>query len=440
MMYVTQQRYSNGFAQKTYSWRTGKSAVGGVRVPPPGATQVAPGSGGLIQAVSDRRKYLEMVSANVAASPRYQGHALTGDSGHDFDTIKYGGNSLVGRFEIIDRRTGVAITSYPCQSRARILMVGPDRTFANSLFAGDPNRLGVNSWDGPLPGGLGRWRSSAYADAALASPSMGWGETVVELLTGNVPRLLASLQRRMIQGRLLDPRGIGKDLGSEYLNAQFGILPIMRDIRALILHLSTLQNGLYGSYRRSRKSPLMTASYRTTLDISCQLPHGYSGTATRSEGDARILYDERITMKLVRAQPTIASNTFLGQASEIFQAMGFTNPSLGWQVIPWSWLIDWVTNIGASIENAAYYSAQSGSSPSTYSYVTSKRITTHTQYARPRRQSGNYYYDAPGGTVTGVVTRLTRSKGSPFGFDFSLPSLSSGQWAILVALGLAKRP
>jgi len=434
-MYVTQEQRLGATYRKTLSWRTGNRVAGQPIIPKPSKSG---GQERLEDTLKARKRYLELVDANVSENTHYNGYALTGDTGHIFDTIKFLVPQFQGSYQVVNHNTGKADEKYPTTYRAQLPLLEADRTYGASLLSlGD---LGYVPWDGPPLPSLGNWRSAAYADAALESASMGWGETVVELVLGNYPKLLSSLFERIKKGRLLDPKGYGKDLGSEYLNAQFGIAPILRDIQTLILHLSGISDGLYGEYSRKRNSPRESVYYNSSNMISYRNSQGASSTRVRSPGDVHLWQDERITMKLVKARPTIAANSFLEKANEVHRQLGFDKPSLGWDVIPWSWLIDWVSNIGSSIDNASYYSAQSGTSPASYSYVTTKRVTHVQQYIQTERRSGDYTYYTLSSDPYATCTRLTRNRGTPFGFNFSMPSLSTGQWAILVALGLAKRP
>lgn len=144
------------------------------------------------------------------------------------------------------------------------------------------------------------------------------------------------------------------------------------------------------------------------------------------------------------AKPNNRSNGFVDRAEEILRSLGLIDdPTLVWELIPWSWLVDWCTNIGNSLTNAHVYSPLNGKHAVDYAYVTTQFTkTVEVQVDSFVKQWNN----------TNVITEFTplrkkgysvsvartRDRATPFGFGTQLASISAGQFAILVALGLAK--
>jgi hypothetical protein len=110
-------------------------------------------------------------------------------------------------------------------------------------------------------------------------------------------------------------------------------------------------------------------------------------------------------------------------------------------MLPWSWLVDWVANIGKDIVNAHTYSPYKGKYAIDYAYFTTQ-LTEHASWditrLTPPTGGGRQYVDVktPHGFYTTV--QRTRERATPFGFGTQLGSLSANQFAILVALGMAK--
>lgn len=140
--------------------------------------------------------------------------------------------------------------------------------------------------------------------------------------------------------------------------------------------------------------------------------------------------------------PDIGSSMWTKRAkAALFGAL--PTPSLLWEVLPWSWLIDWYTNIGDVIDNASTNAVDN--LVQLYSYIMSSRKVTRNLVVTCQWQAGvaNYCYFSAGSGIasfTSVDETKARAGGlSPYGLDSSLPDLSNYQLAVLTALGLSKQ-
>lgn len=113
------------------------------------------------------------------------------------------------------------------------------------------------------------------------------------------------------------------------------------------------------------------------------------------------------------------------------------SPSVVYNAVPWSWLVDWFTNLGHVIENVEPGVADRLAAD--YFYVMRKRSRVKT-----REASGTFYRSPDGSPVSIHVSQVaasvskTRISGSPFGFDVKQEDLNGTQLAILGALGLSR--
>lgn len=107
------------------------------------------------------------------------------------------------------------------------------------------------------------------------------------------------------------------------------------------------------------------------------------------------------------------------------------SPVLLWELLPWSWLVDWFTNIGDLVSN---YSDTSlfNNLAAKYAYLMSrKRVSV--------RCESTAAYSPPSKAIWYLsLERKTRKEASPFGFDLSWGDLTSRQWSILGALGISR--
>jgi len=140
-------------------------------------------------------------------------------------------------------------------------------------------------------------------------------------------------------------------------------------------------------------------------------------------------------------KPNRRSKGFVEKAEEVLRQLGLVDdPTLLWELTPWSWLVDWAANIGNDLVNAHVYSPQSGKHAIDYAYFTTQ-LTESITYELVKL--GNPFYADSWQSVVrpnGMhnTRQRTRERATPFGFGTQLGSLNASQFAILVALGLAR--
>jgi hypothetical protein len=109
-------------------------------------------------------------------------------------------------------------------------------------------------------------------------------------------------------------------------------------------------------------------------------------------------------------------------------------PELLWNLAPWSWVADYFANIGDVMTNVSYFSQDNLLLRYGYVMKTLKRSNVYTA-------TGTIPGYGPTSTSleTGFVYKQ-RVKATPYGFGFNTGGLNNSQWAILVALGIARAP
>jgi hypothetical protein len=111
-------------------------------------------------------------------------------------------------------------------------------------------------------------------------------------------------------------------------------------------------------------------------------------------------------------------------------------PEVLWDLEPWSWLVDWFSNVGDVFTNITRFSHDG--LVMKYGYVMARFDMTdeHTSY-------GTLWKDATMSTGMSTIVRgntvKMRQHATPFGFGLS-PStdFTARQWAIIGALGLTR--
>jgi len=248
-------------------------------------------------------------------------------------------------------------------------------------------------------------------------------------------------------------------VSEEFLNQQFGIRPFIGDIQKLAqaviagdillqrynreaslltrrrldmgsstkltTHTDPVFMDLYlGANHGNPKPPGWLNSYGGYWDVIDEVTHSirFAGQYERFVpiNDAFFRNSEEFARK---------ANKLLG--TEI-------NPSVVWQVTPWSWLLDWFGNFNVFMTNVSYLNGND--TILRYGYLT-HWITGSRTWTRQSpvedglgRQLSNTAYLKH----HFIVKRRVRA--SPYGFGISLPDMSPLRWAILAALGKTRAP
>jgi hypothetical protein len=292
---------------------------------------------------------------------------------------------------------------------------------------------------------------------------------LLELARGDIPSVFRGLQESLTLITRMKAAGIkdaAQAVGSGYLNNVFGWTPILRDVDSAIKTLLVLDSMLFpeDSTRRNVRRVLSTRggisedpvglwlgpplAAQSTLANSFLVNDlkfsglGFSQTSAGVAQPAQTSVLEEISVWTTArfnttARPSATNNGYLDKAIDLL-GLELT-PEVLWQVTPWSWLIDWFSNMGTVIGNLSTLGLSN--TILNYAYSTARLKTSVGVQVMPRVQSsGSNVITAFGGDFffSYNMDYKVRVAASPFGFDVSLGSLSASQWAILTALGLAR--
>jgi hypothetical protein len=236
--------------------------------------------------------------------------------------------------------------------------------------------------------------------------------------------------------------------GSEYLNLQFGVMPLVRDLQALVRSverseaiLAQLKRDAGRPVRRRLHlppdvssgvvrenyipSPSLVTWLYTYLDTS---KSGYGFWESSEErwfsGEFRYYWPQ-------------AGNTLLDKMGtykrEARVLYGLTlDPSTFWELTRFSWLFDWFIDIGGFLDGIALMGSDRLVIPHAYAM-------SHVQYTQSIASRTTLCGQVPF-RQTRTVERKMRVRASPYGFDVGWDSLSAFQTSILAALGLSRTP
>lgn len=276
-----------------------------------------------------------------------------------------------------------------------------------------------------------------------AKPVVGLGQSLAELkdvqgLIFQKLRFFKSTLKRYLEAN--------RKVGGWYLAVQFGWRPMLNDILSLLDSIRRLDSQIAdlrranGKYQRKNGTLFNTTNEQESIVSGGIVPWTTIGPKTR----IRMVTRDRAWFKGVFKYyiPGLDDpkwGTF--NATRELWDLNIT-PELVWQMMPWSWLFDWASNVGSVISN--FQSQISDQVVARYAYVMHEERTT-TELRSTAKVSYNdvsVYVPAKTRSVncSTLIEQCTkcRAEASPFGFGLSLPDFSAYQLSILGALGLSR--
>lgn len=251
----------------------------------------------------------------------------------------------------------------------------------------------------------------------------------------------------------------GHNIGDEYLNVQFGIMPSVGDIQNLAKGVAQftvqarnmqerareLHIRRHVSLGQTRSLSLVTNDNFSvgvgTFNNSNYLPFFWNGNGTKSCAD---IVETETWFSGAYLQHIADGYAFLGKASK-YEALA--NKLLGthltvqdvWQLTPWSWLIDWFYDVNGFISNLTAF--KSDSLVLKYGYIMHHVKVTRERSIRGMKPLQTSYgpSNIPSSLTMYTTTEYkNRKRSTPYGFDVNLDVLSAQRVAVLAALGLTR--
>lgn len=353
-------------------------------------------------------------------------------------------------------------------------MGGPFHTTKHDYWESHPNvnlRYSVPNWSYSFDGPLRPIATRVSAvDALWPLPSLyddndlrAAGATAIKLCSPLSPQvsIAASLGELRNDGLPLLPgkalfdafRSRGRVisvLGSEALNILFGWKPTISELRNLsdVVSKSSeiiqqLRRDSGRPIRRHFEFPPVTSESTTILRAGSNMvtnpaPYGVFWTSTDGVSTKTIRKETRIWFDGCFSYLLDPGDSAVERAiyhARIAQAMygALITPEVLWELTPWSWAIDWFTNIGDVITNLSNW-AISGQTLR-YGYVMREERITHTYTITGPTLRGGH-----NGPFVQSFTTIDkrRIKASPFGFQLEWNGFSNTQKAIVAALGISR--
>jgi len=263
-------------------------------------------------------------------------------------------------------------------------------------------------------------------------------------LKDGLPSSISSILRWQDKTRRL------QNVGGDYLNAQFGWVPLLNDVTKIIKTLMNASERTRQFYRDGQPDKLVRRrfafpdkveteseeprnAYLSEVPLAIQGPLDTSRLVTTYSTTEKMWFTGAYSYVALEANSKLEKLREFERTAELLLGTRLT-PSVLWELAPWSWAVDWFANIGDGISNADAF-AQDGLVLK-YGYL--MRQTTHGK-THTWTNSGWLAGKGPG-TVSNALTVIQkeRYRATPYGFGVDVSTLSPYQWSILAALGLTK--
>jgi hypothetical protein len=305
-----------------------------------------------------------------------------------------------------------------------------------------------------------QWPNTSVAETVHAQIGTGFiANTVPTNPIAGLAVALAELHREGLPG-LPGAKAVqdvlkkhpGKNAGDEYLNWQFGYKPLANDV-AKSLYAVNQASKLISDFkknsglkvRRRRTAPMQQSFGTSTFPSSLRGTPSYfgecfdGGTSTQVTVDELTQYYWSFSGAYSFLLPEENSSLF-GQlksyARDVNHLFGIElTPDVMWNLQPWSWLADWLWNLGDVIQNLSRFAEDSLTLK--YGYV----MCTTDAYRLYTKNPVTYYgSNVSSGPIWCKLssTRKQRWQATPYGFGLNPGTFSERQWSILAALGLSK--
>jgi len=306
---------------------------------------------------------------------------------------------------------------------------------------------------------LDSYGATAISKTAPIQPTVSLATSLLEAYHEGLPKLFGKELWEENTKKALDVKKLGGSAGSEYLNAQFGWLPVASDMRDF-LHAVNHMSTLIKQYARDNGKPVRRRfnfppelSKESTFMSSSAVPGGPNLRADiydfSGSPKAQIVRDREISIRrwfsgafVYHLPKTFFENLIGDNASDfdrVRRVLGLEiTPETLWELTPWSWAVDWFTNAGDVIHNVDAWA--SNGLVLEYGYIMEHSIVRDVFSYIPNNSptiSGSNVKIVPPSYSVITETKLRR-KANPFGFGLTMDGLNNLQKSILAALGLSK--
>jgi hypothetical protein len=245
---------------------------------------------------------------------------------------------------------------------------------------------------------------------------------------------------------------LARSAGSEYLNVQFGWLPLISDLKKFAHSVKDsdvlIEQYVRNSGKRVRRVvhlpidqsvTVTTGGRNSTPNVGAAVSGSNAYASTGQVTQTITRKTERwfvgvFTYHLPPIKPGGWDNN-LARNEQLLNYLYGTRPTPEtlWNLTPWTWAADWFANTGDVLHNVSAFASDGLVMP--YAFIMERKTTIDdTVLVQPYR----YALGTKTLRQTFTTTMKQRIRASPFGFGVTFAGLNQRQIAIAAALGLTK--
>lgn len=371
----------------------------------------------------------------------YQKGLLAVSQGNDYHQIGRTLNNIGGDFQVFKKEykessslgTGPLHFSYSLDP----LEDGMEHWFAPQVAIGPD--IPSSGWPWPTATPSSFFQLDALGTTAISrvlptNPTANATTALGELLLDGLPRFGIDTWKRRTE--------IAKDAGSDYLNYEFGWKPLVGDIRSFaravknrekILKRYEAESGKL-LHRRYDYQPILTESVQEWTG-ALPVPRLIDALDLPNCSEARLVLRQTTSVKRWMEATFMYTLPPKGSVARDYRLadklLGVQlTPEVVWELTPWSWAMDWVTNTGDIVRNFSAFLMDGLVMPWAY-------MMEHVKCTNEYQLTGISYKTYPGSHVfrQSLTSEVkTRRVATPFGFGLDSDEFTPRQWAILGAL------
>ncbi len=303
-----------------------------------------------------------------------------------------------------------------------------------TLSSNPPNKPSVFA---PTTSALLALGTTAIARTTPTNPAFDAAQFLGETLQDGAPAMAGASSWKAdleLHEDYIFPALRKEGLSDEYINHQFATVPFVNDIRNFCYAVSHASD-IIDKYRRD-SGHLIHREFHFPVTEDRVAVNSSQFIRTAGAKNVGSAMEARGTLKLQRTWwkgaykyflpvSTEASYRFRLYKSYASKLLGVRiTPEALWKVTPWSWAVDWKTDVGDVIHNQSNL-GQDGLALA-YGYIMHEMKSETYSESAYGAQGERYHY-------------CRREQSTPFGFGVNMSNLSTRQVSILAALGLSRR-
>jgi hypothetical protein len=388
-----------------------------------------------------------LISADQYAIPPIKGRQVTVSEGHPWNSrnkrilADIGGDFSTTRQYIECSNAPVDLHTY------RVLVPGfpsfYEAKWHGVLYPMDPHSVSFPASIHTSDDDLDEEGATAIARCKPTNSVADLATAIGEIYTGGLPHLLGS-------SRWKERNKVARDAGSEFLNQQFGWLPLVNDVRDLanaVAHANTVlaqyERDSGKVVRRRYNFPIererSDSVYRSNAlcyvvpgnsELSRDMPRGNVNLTV--ETVRRKWFSGAFTYHLPHGNDYRGGMSRDALLAKKLLGLSLTPDTL-WNLTPWSWAVDWFSNTGDVISNMTDWATDG--LVLRYGYMMEQSTVKHTYTITDSGLIDRNIHVPP---ISYVTETKVRRRANPFGFGVSWDGLSPRQLSIAAALGLSR--